>query len=90
MILANWITPYFEAWREAYDGEMAVGKNAQALKRLEARHGPAEVLKRWKVMLRRTKPQFANAHVLAQGWGTFAGEAAGLPSSGAPQSSAPS
>lgn len=69
----NWITPYFDAWKEAYGGELAVAKNAQALKKLEAQYGAEEVLQRWVVMLKRNQPQFANAHLLVQGWATYAG-----------------
>lgn len=69
----NWLTPYADAWKEAYGGDMAVDRNVRDLKKLQEEYGEAEVLRRWTLMLKRQPADFAGAHKLRQAWGTYEG-----------------
>jgi hypothetical protein len=70
----SWLRPYQDAWTAAYDGHMAIGKNASALSVLEDLHGPGETLRRWGHMLSTSKAEYANAEKLLQGWGAYSGD----------------
>lgn len=70
--VVTWLTPYCAAWQRQYDGPMPVEPNVQALRWMEGKHGPAETLRRWVILLAATPAQFASAAKLKSGWGQWA------------------
>jgi len=67
----TWLTPYMEAWEEAYGGEPAAGHLAMALSRLDHDHGTVEVLARWRAYLARADPLYASPSRFAQTYGSW-------------------
>jgi hypothetical protein len=70
--VVTWITPYFDAWAEAYGGDMPIGKNLVTLQKLEEKYGRAAVIERWRFMLSQKKAEFAGAYLLDQAWSQWA------------------
>lgn len=69
--VVTWLTPYFDAWAEAYGGEMPIAKNVHTLQKLEEKYGREAVIERWRFMLSQKRAEFASAHLLAQAWSQY-------------------
>jgi hypothetical protein len=67
----TWLTPFADAWRTRYGGEMSAGKAVRALSQLVERHGADEVLRRWGIYLAATAAEYANAPKFAETWGRW-------------------
>ena len=67
----TWLTPFAEAWRARYGGEMSAGKAVKALARLVEQHGTEEVERRWGIYLAATAAEYANAPKFAETWGRW-------------------
>lgn len=68
----TWLTPFAEAWRAKYGGEMSAGRAVQSLSRLVEQQGTDEVLRRWAIYLDATAAEYANAPKFASTWGRWA------------------
>lgn len=68
----TWLTPFADAWREKYGGEMGAGKAVKALTRLIDVHGADEVLRRWVIYIGATAAEYANASKFSETWGRWA------------------
>jgi hypothetical protein len=69
---STWLSPFADAWRSRYGGEMSAGKAVKALARLVELHGADEVLRRWAIYLAATAAEYANAPKFAETWGRWA------------------
>jgi len=67
----TWITPFGDAWRAAYDGEMAVEPALKPLRKLVGEHGAEEVLRRWRIYLGSTEGVYASAARFRATWGEW-------------------
>lgn len=67
----TWLTPYWDAWIDAYDGKPNGGVLAKALKALHDEHGEAVVLPRWRYFLSETPAGFVNPHKFASTFGSW-------------------
>lgn len=67
----TWLSPYCEAWKAEYDGEMPVEPNVAALRSLEKARGAGETLRRWTILLAGTESKYASAAKLKSGWGDY-------------------
>lgn len=70
---ATWLSPFGEAWQDAYGGEPQYGVLAKALAKLVKQHGPDKLLPYWRHYLAETPARFANPHRFAATWQTWAG-----------------
>lgn len=68
----TWLTPYAEAWTEAYGGAPVMGKLAKFLRPLDEAHGPGEVLSRWQRYLAETSAEYASASKFSETFGRWA------------------
>jgi hypothetical protein len=68
---STWLTPFADAWRAKYGGEMAAGTAARSLKKLVDTHGTAEVERRWTIYVNATEAEYANAPKFASTWGRW-------------------
>lgn len=65
------VRPYLEAHQEHFPGSVpSAGRYAKAFKRLEALHGAAETLRRWRICLAR-KGTFATPEELSSHWPAY-------------------
>lgn len=73
---ATWLTPYLEAWKRTFGGDLSPKRAAGALGALRTQHGDDEVLGRWEMYLRENahKPEFANPQTFARTFGSWAAE----------------
>ena len=67
----TWLTPYWDAWIDAYGGKPSAGILSKALKPVHDEHGEAEVLRRWQHYLGRTPAEYANPHRFASTFGRW-------------------
>jgi hypothetical protein len=67
----TWLSPFAEAWRSRYGGEMSAGKAVRAIARLREIHGADETLRRWRIYLEATAAEYANAPKFAETWGRW-------------------
>ena len=67
----TWLTPYWDAWTDAYGGEPNGGILAKALEPLHDKHGEAVVLPRWRYFLNETPAGFVNPHRFASTFGSW-------------------
>lgn len=67
----TWMTPYAEAWREQYQGDMSIGPATRPLSKLRETHGEEETLKRWRHYLAATEALYANAARFAATFGMW-------------------
>jgi hypothetical protein len=67
----TWITPYAEAWREQYQGEMSIGPATRPLSKLRKDFGEEETLKRWRHYLAATEALYASPARFAATFGTW-------------------
>lgn len=66
------LAPYIDAHRAVFpDSDPPAGRFGRTFKRLEAKHGPAETLRRWQVCLA-AKREFATPEELAAHWSLYA------------------
>jgi hypothetical protein len=70
----TWLTPYFDAWKKEYGGEMSGGQAARALAPVRKEIGDTETLVRWEWYLRSTPAQYASPTKFAQIHGQYAPE----------------
>lgn len=68
----TWLTPYVEAWTEAYGGKPNSGEIASRFRPLEDQHGPGDVLSRWVRYLAETEARFASPTRFASTFGSWA------------------
>jgi hypothetical protein len=67
----TWLTPFADAWRSRYGGEMAAGSAVKSLKALVDAHGSPEVERRWVIYLAATAAEYANAPRFSSTWGNW-------------------
>jgi len=72
----TWLTPYFDAWVEAYQGEPSGKELARFITPLRQKHGDPAVIAAWQSYLSQTEGQFANPARFAKTYGTWSGTAA--------------
>lgn len=66
--------PYIDAHREVFPGsDPPAARYGKVFKRLEAKHGAVEVLRRWRICLA-TKGDFATPEKLSSHWSQFGGD----------------
>jgi hypothetical protein len=70
----TWLTPYAEAWKKEYGGEMAYGQAARAFAPVRKELGDVEALVRWEWYLRTTPAQYASPTRFAQTHGQYAAD----------------
>ena len=70
----TWLTPYADAWTEAYGGEPVFGALASNLKPLIDKHGDIATLTRWKRYIASTEGQFASPARFSSTFGEWGGE----------------
>ena len=68
----TWLTPYAQAWTEAYGGAPIMGKLAKSLRPLDEAHGPGETLTRWLRYLSETPAEYASAAKFSETFGRWA------------------
>jgi len=65
------LAPYIDAHREAFPGsDPPAGRYGKVFKKLEAKHGPAETLRRWRICLA-AKGTFASPDELSSHWPVY-------------------
>lgn len=69
---ATWLTPFWDAWVEAYGGEPTGGQLARALAPLTKKHGPEAVLTAWTAYLRATPARYASPESFKRVYGSWA------------------
>jgi hypothetical protein len=67
----TWLTPFADAWRAKYGGEMAAGTAVRSLRKLVDEYGSPEVERRWLIYTAATPPEYANAPKFAATWGRW-------------------
>ena len=71
----TWITPFADAWRARFGGEMAVDPALKPLRQAIVAHGEAEVLRRWRIYLDRSSGEYQpSARKFASTWTEWSGE----------------
>lgn len=68
----TWLTPFWDAWVEAYGGEPSGGQLAKALAKLVKQHGEQPVLQAWGAYLRATPARFASPPAFSSRYGSWA------------------
>lgn len=78
-IRTTWMTAYNEIWKNCFGGDMAFGKEAKSLSKLQDMHGSTEVQRRWKLYCEANEGQgeFASGAKFAQTWGQWDGDSNG-------------
>lgn len=67
----TWLTPYWDAWIDAYGGKPPGGMLAKALKLVHDEHGEADVLRRWRYYLKETPATYVNVHRFVSTFGEW-------------------
>jgi hypothetical protein len=80
----TWLTPFAEAWKAKFGGDMPVGPAATALAPLRTEHGDGEVLRRWKNYLAVASAEHVNSARFASTWNRWNHTAAPTNGTGKP------
>jgi hypothetical protein len=67
----SWLTPYIQAWIDAFEGSPAYGPLAKYLSPLHKAYGLEEVLARWRAYLKEANPMYANPARFSQTYGAW-------------------
>jgi hypothetical protein len=65
---ATWITPFADAWKARFGGDMPIGPALTALAPLRTAHGDEETLRRWMNYMAVASPEFVNPARFASTW----------------------
>lgn len=67
----SWLTPYWDAWKDAYGGRPNGGMLSRVLKPVHDEHGEADVLRRWRYYLKETPATYVNVHRFVSTFGEW-------------------
>ena len=67
----SWLTPYIEAWQDAFEGSPAFGPMAKYLAPLHKAYGEEDVLARWKAYLVKADALYASPARFSQTFGAW-------------------